>query len=295
MKSVSILVRAAVAMAALAVLCRGGLWYVEAGQEPATTQDAAAQISDNGDETFAIVELFTSEGCSSCPPADANLKRLSEFPATKHINVIPLSFHVDYWNYLGWEDPFSDKAYSTRQAEYAKVLDKSQRVYTPQMVVNGHYTFNGSDQGLSDKAVELAMQRPVQHRVALKRTSDSPAVQTKSSAGEANRQRQQVVVEVSIQPAEGAAKQNEISDEDYEIAIVAVSDKATVQVKRGENSGQALTHVWIVRSLQTQALTNDWGSFDVSLPKVEADITRVVVFVQSKVSREITGASVLEL
>ena len=85
---------------------------------------------------FALVELFTSEGCSSCPSADQNLMRLVDEASKKKLPVYALSFHVDYWNRLGWTDPYSSKAFTDRQRTYAQVM-KSDRVYTPQMIVNG--------------------------------------------------------------------------------------------------------------------------------------------------------------
>jgi hypothetical protein len=85
-----------------------------------------------------IIELFTSQGCSSCPPADRLLKRLAGDP-----RVIPLSFHVDYWNYIGWTDPFSSKRWSERQQGYARAF-RSNRIYTPQLVVSGRTGASGS-------------------------------------------------------------------------------------------------------------------------------------------------------
>ena len=87
----------------------------------------------------AVLELFTSEGCSSCPSADKLLPQLAKLDS----NIIPLSFHVDYWNRLGWEDPFSSSEYSERQRSYAKQLNL-ESVYTPQLVVNGEYELVGS-------------------------------------------------------------------------------------------------------------------------------------------------------
>ena len=93
----------------------------------------------------AVVELFTSQGCSSCPPADRLLSRLAR-DAKYQGKVIPLSFHVDYWNYIGWTDPFSSARWSERQKAYARVF-KSNRIYTPQVVVNGRAEGVGSQEG----------------------------------------------------------------------------------------------------------------------------------------------------
>src|SRR5262245_18067196 len=110
---------------------------------------AAATVEDAGDAPaapFALVELYTSEGCSSCPPADALLSKLVDAARRDGSRVFALAFHVDYWNRLGWRDPFSDPAFSERQSMYAKSFEPR---YTPQMVVNGVQSFVGSDERLA--------------------------------------------------------------------------------------------------------------------------------------------------
>src|SRR5579872_5297720 len=91
-----------------------------------------------------VIELFTSQGCSSCPAADKNLAELIEEAEKKGLPVYGLSFHVDYWNYIGWKDPYSRSEYTARQREYSSFLN-SETVYTPQMIVNGEVEFVGSD------------------------------------------------------------------------------------------------------------------------------------------------------
>ncbi|MCA9557144.1 MAG: DUF1223 domain-containing protein, partial [Myxococcales bacterium] len=113
-----------------------------------------------GDATapgFAVVELFTSEGCSSCPPADANLARLLKAAGDRP--VLGLSWHVDYWDRLGWKDPFSSDAATARQNAYAKAWG-TRRLYTPQMVVNGRDEFVGSSEAQADAAVAAALKGP---------------------------------------------------------------------------------------------------------------------------------------
>src|SRR5271154_2289788 len=97
-----------------------------------------------------VLELFTSQGCSSCPPADALLKKLS----AENSQLLPLSFHVDYWNYLGWKDPYSSPANTDRQRGYASALDG--QVYTPELVVNGAVGVVGSDEGSVRNAIATA-------------------------------------------------------------------------------------------------------------------------------------------
>src|SRR5262245_57880614 len=113
---------------------------------------AAAQAAKDADAPI-VVELFTSEGCSSCPPADTFLKELSAISG-----VIVLSEHVDYWNRQGWTDPFSSSSFTLRQQEYARRLGSE--VYTPQMVVDGHWQFIGSDRDAAVAALREATKTP---------------------------------------------------------------------------------------------------------------------------------------
>ncbi len=186
-------------------------------------------------EPVAVVELFTSEGCSSCPPADKNLQRLAKLGMTTHRNLIPLSFHVDYWNDLGWTDPLSQAEFSDRQREYAAAIQK-RNVYTPQMIVNGHVEFVGSDQKVSDKAVELALKTPVKHLVDL--------TIPEARAGQKLQLRYHVE---AVNPAADA-------DSDYVLNVAIVSELETFEVSRGENEGKKLSHAWVVKSFAVLSL-----------------------------------------
>src|SRR5215831_4626337 len=108
-------------------------------------KNAIAKSSSN---SFAVLELFTSEGCSSCPPADRLLPQLANDP-----NIIPLSFHVDYWDRLGWKDSFSNSEFSDRQKEYAKRF-KLSSIYTPQLVVNGEFEMVGTNRSSAEAAIK---------------------------------------------------------------------------------------------------------------------------------------------
>ena len=166
-------------------------------------------------EPVAIVELFTSEGCSSCPPADRNLQRIADSDNGRELRVIPLSFHVDYWNYLGWKDPYSQTNFSERQQQYAASADDGNRVYTPQMIINGRYSINGSNEALADKAIQLSLQQKVNHLVVLKLSAAKPIDDGKS-----------IRIEFDSNTENGIA----IDETDYVLNVAVARDKETMKV-----------------------------------------------------------------
>ena len=172
-----------------------------------------------------LVELFTSEGCSSCPPADALLRRLHGTHTASGQWIIGISEHVTYWNDLGWADPFSDQTYTDRQSAYGRrfALDS---VYTPQAVVNGQKEVNGSDGTEILKAVSsTAKPSPITLNI-------SSVVAQPDAKG------------FSVTFA--LAGQSKTS---LDIFAVVADDAARSSVLRGENSGRTLQHVSVARSL----------------------------------------------
>ena len=121
----------------------GALMLVTLGCQQAATSQAEEITKNSRSKGMAVIELFTSQGCSSCPSADRNLARIVESAERDGRPVYALSFHVDYWNSLGWRDPFSAEEFTQRQREYARKF-QARSVYTPQMVVNGQVHFVGS-------------------------------------------------------------------------------------------------------------------------------------------------------
>ncbi|MDY7232628.1 DUF1223 domain-containing protein [Hyalangium rubrum] len=171
--------------------------------------------------TPVLVELFTSEGCSSCPSADDSLARLAQKQPVEGAELIALGFHVDYWDSLGWKDPYAAPEYGARQRRY--VLDGDEnRVYTPQMVVDGERTFVGNEEEARAQAAAAA-KRP---KVPLNLTA-----RVEGSA---------VVVRVRTEtaPAEG-----------LELWAALAEDGLSSEVKRGENAGRKLVHAAVVRTL----------------------------------------------
>ena len=178
---------------------------------------------------FAVVELFTSEGCSSCPPADALLAEILKDAGKDGRRVFGLAFHVDYWNRLGWTDPYSAPAFSRRQQSYAQAF-KNDQVYTPQMIVNGTEEFVGSDRQRSCAAIDAALKRGGRAQVKLqqeKPNAPGSLALTYAVAG----------------AARGA------------VLNVAVVERNVISaVARGENGGRTLRHENVVRAFQTVRL-----------------------------------------
>jgi hypothetical protein len=228
------------------------------GQKPNSDAPMSAAI-----RVPVIVELFTSEGCSSCPPADRALKFLAEQQPIPNAEIIPLAFHVDYWNNLGWQDKFSSAAFSRRQELYVSRFG-IEGSYTPEMVVDGRDEFLGSDTGRAAKVIADAV-KDRKGSVTLKLDGDS------------------IIASISSLPEHHPST----------VFLAVTEDGITSQVKAGENGGQTFTHTSVVRSLSTLGLIEkDANSFEakVALPVV-ADLkrenSRVIVFVQDNLDRKI--------
>src|SRR5215470_19407677 len=174
-----------------------------------------------------IVELFTSEGCSSCPPADALLARLDQEQRIGNAEIITLEEHVDYWDQLGWRDPFSGKQWTERQEDYANAFGNA-GVYTPQMVIDGRVEFVGSSQNKARNAIAEAAKEP----------KAEVALTAVKSAGE----RVQASVQVKMFPAP--------LNHAATVWIAVTESGLHSNVKAGENAGEDLHHASVVRSLR---------------------------------------------
>ena len=185
---------------------------------------------------FAVVELFTSEGCSSCPAAEAALASIND---EYKDNVYVMEYHVDYWNYIGWDDPFSDKKYSERQRQYASLMHLSS-TYTPQAIVNGRSELVGSDKA----RLRAVIDDQLSHKSPLSLTISAGTI-----AGG------RVPVSYSLSNLQGQV-----------ISIAVVQRHAATNVRRGENTGRKLTHINVVRNLDVITSPKNNGTVTVTLP-----------------------------
>lgn len=197
------------------------LRYVHAGSTPPGPSNQGMP------RTPVLVELFTSEGCSSCPPADALLERLDRSQPVNGAELIVLSEHVDYWNDIGWEDPYSSHEFSERQSAYAAQFGRG-NIYTPQMVVDGQFEFVGSDERRAAQAIENATKvrkTPVSISSSL---SDEKTITLHIEAG-------------PLPPS--------VAAESASVFLAIADNTDESQVSRGENAGRTLKHVAVLRNL----------------------------------------------
>jgi hypothetical protein len=186
----------------------------------------SAEPQDQNRPGPIVVELFTSQGCSSCPPADRLLSKLAKDP-----RVIPLAFHVDYWNYIGWSDPFSSKAWTQRQESYARAM-RSNRVYTPQLVVAGRTHVVGSNEAEVRRSISQALGAEPAGRVTVSAVP-SPDGRLKVQAG---------------------AKLVRAAGGPLDLWVAVYETGLSTKVGAGENASRTLANDFVVRRLE-KALT----------------------------------------
>jgi len=231
---------------------------------PCLTFDSAHILAEDesNDLSPVVVELFTSEGCSSCPPADKLLDKL------RADDVLVLSFHVDYWNHLGWRDPFSSPEFTQRQSQYA-ILFKLDQVYTPQMVVGGETEFVGSDRKAATAAISEAKRNLVTRSLKLEAKMNSGRLQANYSVG--------------------------VPTENTRLNLAVVQKSDISHATAGENAGTKLPHVNIVRSLKTiEVNSSNPGSVELEVPDgIKHDELFVVGYLQN-ISTGKIGAAVTQ-
>ncbi len=235
-------------------------------RDTATTTTAPARVAPGPPPEHPVIlaELYTSQGCSSCPPADRLLSSIGELAGA---DVIPLAFHVDYWDDLGWRDPFSDAAWTERQQRYAARISQG-RVYTPMMVVQGRAHMVGSSQGEVASALEHAARAPATGATIRGRADQPERVAVEASAGDAPARAYVALVESGID----------------------------TRVLRGENQGRVLRNDHIVRRLRRafELAAGERKSETVELaldPSWNRERLEVVLFLQDPESLAIESAA----
>jgi hypothetical protein len=240
----------------------------------AAVSPAAGTAFARGPAQPVVVELFTSEGCSSCPPADAVLDRLAREQPVAGAEVIALELHVDYWNNLGWVDPFSQAGFTARQNEYTRVMGK-RGAYTPQMIVDGQRELVGSrDRDAEDAIADAA--RATKAKVQVTRNGDK------------------VSIAVDGLP-EGSEAVN---------VMLAVTESGIAsRVRNGENAGTTIAHGPVVRELRRVSSVGGGTRGPILVKDVEVNVdpawqrenVRAVAFVQRDRTLQILGAGAISL
>ncbi len=227
------------------------------------TVSTSVEAEEGTYEPIVVLELFTSQGCSSCPSADALLNKVKKQGKQ---NVFALSYHVDYWNYIGWEDPFSKSIYAKKQRAY-NIKFKNRSNYTPQLVVNGKEHFVGSSSSKMSQNIAKYEQRKTSNKV----TVDG----VKSANGE-------VKFSYNIQG----------NLNDKLLRVVLVLDERTTQVKRGENRNRTITNSNIVVAEDFVTVTESKGATSIKIPSQVRtnEKIRLMVFVEND-DYDITGAT----
>ncbi|MFR9775568.1 DUF1223 domain-containing protein [Micromonospora sp. MS34] len=220
---------------------------------------------------FALVELFTSQGCNSCPPAEDLLSEIARDARDRGQPVYALGFHVDYWDYLGWVDPFGSEAHTLRQEAYARALG-SGGLYTPQMIVNGAVEFVGSDRRQASSAITSAL------------TAAAPTPLT-LSVEDAHGGHRVVVDYQAERPPERAV-----------LNVAVVERGLENEVPRGENAGRRLRQDNVVRAFTSADLNLTRGRVELQVPQdLDPRHASVVGYVQNDDDRSIVGAAAVDV
>jgi hypothetical protein len=239
----------------LAVLLTLSIWHVRAASLETRSGPGTTRMP-------VLIELFTSEGCSSCPPADSLLQKLDRAQPVPDADLIVLSEHVDYWDDIGWKDPYSSHEYSARQDAYAKRFDLDS-VYTPQMVVDGQTQFVGSDERTAIQLIERAA-----------KTEKIPV-----ALSSIHRQGADLIAHVEAGPLLSST-----GPQSAGVWVALADDSDQSSVARGENAGRTLKHVAVVRNLTQVGTIPATGKFSqdvkLSIGNANPQNLRVVAIAQ---------------
>lgn len=238
---------------------------------PQINANPQSENLNNKNKTPVLVELFTSEGCSSCPPADRVLAQLEKEQPNPNAEIITLALHVDYWDGIGWKDEYSSALYSQRQNVYGQAF-KIGQIYTPQMIVDGQSQFVGSNLSEANKAITE------------------------------NAKKQKASIDLAKSDENLKIKISDVPQHENSSVFLAIAeDNLSTNIKGGENSGRKLDHTSVVRELKSVGMiTADQNKFDGAFavqlqPNWKKENLKFVVFVQENGSRKILGVNRISL
>jgi hypothetical protein len=218
---------------------------------------------------FALIELFSSEGCSSCPPAEAVMSMFLYRANAEILPIYIIEFHVDYWDYLGWKDTFATHEYSQRQQDYGDYF-KLNSIYTPQAIINGKYEMVGSDEDKINTIISGELKGP-----------SSVIINCKVHK-----------IDNSKVEADYAVTGN-ISGTQLNFAII--ESGLITHIKKGENSGKTLAHENVARVFKTVLLNSATGKIILEIPHVKIANAKLLCYLQNTSNRNITGATQVNL
>lgn len=221
-------------------------------------------VNEENYKSVVVLELFTSQGCSSCPSADALLDEVNN--TYSNTDVITLSYHVDYWNYIGWNDPFSKSTFTEKQRTYSRKFFRSS-IYTPQVVVNGKEHFVGSEKRTMNSKLKLYMAKASENKVAMsnvKKLKDVVKLDYKISGS--------------------------IKNKTLRVALV-IRERET-SISQGENRNRVLKNSNIVVEERYLDISHETGHAEITIPNLvlDTDDISVIVLVQNE-DLDITGGS----
>lgn len=256
--------------AVVVLLALNARWPSGVSRAAGANASAERRSPDQG-STPVLLELFTSEGCSSCPPADELLARLDKTQPVRGADIIALEEHVDYWDRLGWRDPFSSETATTRQTEYGEAFG-GKEVYTPQMVVDGRTEFVGSSDDDALRAIRAAS------------LTSKPAIHLSWQTGD--------LLAIHVEPIANAEPRT-----DARLFLVIAENMLHSDVKRGENAGRGLEHNGVARQFlrlgKIAPASSEFSSTVTVHPDREWNRAnlRAIVFAQDQRSRRILAAA----
>lgn len=228
---------------------------------------------------FIVIELFTSQGCSSCPPADKNVSTVLDAARKENIPIYSLGWHVDYWNYLGWRDPYSSKANTQRQRKYAQIM-RQRTIYTPQVILNGHVVVRNS---FSYPAFLSSFNKALPVTPNFSLAFDITRIPTQSSSASRD-----IQLSYTINRAQNSSRRYL---NDYTIGVMIVEDNLFTTPHRGENTGRQLQNDGVVRAAQWETLKqSDTITIAIS-PVIKERSSKIVAIIQHKQNYKIVFAN----